>query len=515
MSSIPLAALHVNPPEQQPNALEQYARLMQLKQQQALMPGQLQQQQQQIQAGQQENQVRAQQIKDQQAMTAAMQDWDGKDLNALPGLMLKRGASAQAVMSTKTGIIKQQQDLANLTKDQLANEKTKNDYFVQALDNVKELPPEQQAQGFQAAVQDAVQKGHLDPQMAQGLQYQGPQQLDILKKTLMGHNAVVEQALKGAQTTEAANRGAESAANTAKIQAELNFYQKRGLAPGVPLDAQEAADWMAKNPGKGASDFMAYKAKLVPAFNFNLQNSGTTGNAADVAKRFGMSPAAFDQAAEKYFSSGQLPPAGRGGPALALNKAIMNRVAELHPDGSLAGNAAAFKANQDSLKSLQKNFDQVTAFENTAGKNLDVFLGQAQKVIDSGNPMINRPLRMVIGGMGGADQAAFDAARTTALTEISKVLNSSNASGVLSDSARHEVEGLIKPNATLQQIVSAAKILKQDMGNRHQSYQEQIDDIQKRLNGSGRNVQQPSTQQQSAQPAASGGFDWNAHPKIK
>src|SRR5438552_15016618 len=44
-------------------------------------------------------------------------------------------------------------------------------------------------------------KGHLDPQQAQGLTYQGPEQLDILEKSFMGHEAVLAAAQKA--TTEA------------------------------------------------------------------------------------------------------------------------------------------------------------------------------------------------------------------------------------------------------------------------------------------------------------------------
>lgn len=454
--------------DQGPSDVERFARVRQLMQQQAMMPGQLQAQQQSLQAGAMENQQKQIQLKDQQAMTDAMHEWDGKDINQLPGLMLKHGASAQTVMSTKTGIIKQQQDLANLSKDQLANEKVKNDYFAQQIENVKSLPPEQQPQAFEAAKADAIQKGHLDPQSAQAMQYQGPQQLDLMEKSLLGHSQALETALKGAQTTEAANRGAQSAANTTKIKAEMAFYQKQGLAPGVPLDAQEAADWISKNPGKGPADFMKMKAGLTAQENAKAQ----AGMLTDAAKQM---------AAQNYATTGQLP-AGMRSPGMSAG--ILNQAAS-GPNGipNIAANKANYKADSGSLASLQKNFDQVTAFENTAGKNLDVFLNQAQKVVDSGNPMINRPLRSVIGSMGGADQAAFDAARTTALTEISKVLNSSNASGVLSDSARHEVEGLIKPNATLKQIVSAANILKQDMANRHQAYQDQINTIKGRQGG--------------------------------
>jgi len=483
MGSIPLAANNLRVPEQQPNALEQYARIMQIK-------GQIQNQQLQG----QEIQKNQMALQDQNIGRKAFLEANG-DLDKTVQLAAKYGMSPQGVQQLQLHSVDVKTKTADLVAKQGANAALQADLMAGAHDAVDKAPAEQKPAVYQQQLQALQQRG-ID---VSGMppQYPGDDAFKLIGATVQGHKQQVEDALKqteGAKNTaqagEADARKLEVQANTAKIQAEMNFYQKRGLAPGVPLDAQEAADWMAKNPGKGPSDFMAYKAKLVPAFNFNLQNSGTTGNAADVAKRFGMSPAAFDQAAEKYFSSGQLPPAGRGGPALALNKAIMNRVAELHPDGSLAGNAAAFKANQDSLKSLQKNFDQVTAFENTAGKNLDVFLGQAQKVIDSGNPLINRPLRAVIGGMGGADQAAFDAARTTALTEIAKVLNSSNASGVLSDSARHEVEGLIKPNATLQQIVSAAKILKQDMGNRHEAYQQQIDDIRGRLSGGNKSTPQ-------------------------
>ena len=96
----------------------------------------------------------------------------------------------------------------------------------------------------------------------------------------------------------------------------------------------------------------------------------------------------------------------------------------------------------------------------------------------------NLPARYVAGKLGSADQAAFETARTTALTEIAKVLSSAQAgSGVLSDSARHEVEGLIKPDATLAQITAAANILKTDMANRHDSYATQIKDIQQRIGG--------------------------------
>lgn len=488
MGSIPLPALSIQPPAQQPNMLENLMRLQQLKQSQAMMPGQLQAQQQSLQAGQLENQQRQQQLKDQQAHTAAMNQWDVKsDPNGetLPQLILKNGGSGDAAMSLKKGILAQKEQISTIAKNDAEtgqnNLKTlqgKNDINLGALKTIDDVPDDQLGAHLTQTIQGLTQQGTIDPQHAQSFQQlaqavqsgQVPPataraQLKILEKGLQSSSQQMTQAKDAAETAKNNAQAGEATANTGKLQAELNFYQKSGLAAGVPLDAQEASDWINKNPGKGPADFAKFKAGLSAQANASAQ----AGLLTDSAKQM---------AAQNYAQTGQLPP-GMRSPTMAAQ--VLNTAAT-GPNGvpNVAANKMNYKADSGSLASLQKNFDQVTAFENTAGKNLDVFLGQAQKVIDSGNPLINRPLRSITGNMGGTDQAAFDAARTTALTEISKVLNSSNASGVLSDSARHEVADLIKPNATLQQIVSAANILKTDMANRHESYQNQINTIKGR-----------------------------------
>jgi hypothetical protein len=78
MGSIPLPALDVQ--VQKPESLLNDAAQME----------QIRASRQQQQAGELELQQKRMQIADQQAMTQAMHDWDGKDLNELPGLVLKR-----------------------------------------------------------------------------------------------------------------------------------------------------------------------------------------------------------------------------------------------------------------------------------------------------------------------------------------------------------------------------------------------------------------------------------------
>jgi len=488
----------------------------------------------------QQQQIQANQINldDQKAMSAAMHAWDGQDINDLPSLMIKSGASAGAVMGMKKNILdlsKQQADVAftqgNAGKVNLENQAQRHQNIADAMNNavitnkdgslnaastsqaldslghnaefMSNLQPSEAAQlpdlithykGVLASDPEDFQdqwgtaaKGHIGQSQQSKMALD---QLDVLTKQQTTTNTAANIAARNAyitanpmtdgHPTTAADFDVHQAQEKAradeagKLQADQDAMGGGMAISAVPLDIQEANDWIKKNPGKTLSDFLQWKTTIMPRFETSPAGGGT------------LSPAALDQAAEKYYQTGELPPMGMGASASITRRQIMDRSAVLHPEGALAANSAEFKANESSLEGLQKNFDQVTAFENTAGKNLDQFLTTAAKVVDSGSPWISEPLRSINKGMlGSADQAAFNAARATALTEISKVLNSSNASGVLSDSARQEVSQLIGPDASLKQIVSAANILKTDMANRHQAYQDQISDIQKRLGGKG------------------------------
>ena len=59
------------------------------------------------------------------------------------------------------------------------------------------------------------------------------------------------------------------------------------------------------------------------------------------------------------------------------------------PGLDLATAKADFEANKASLTSLQKQRDAIGAFEQTAQKNIDIFLEQAGKVVDTGSPLAN------------------------------------------------------------------------------------------------------------------------------
>lgn len=491
MSSIPLPALHIQSPEQ-PGPLSQVAKVLSVRSLLAQQQGQ-----------QLELQKQKQAVVDQQATTQAMRDWDGKSYDDLAQNVLRNGGSAQSAQAIAAHGLQVRETASKIAKDDAETGKTelnttidRQNQLLGRLDAAKSAPDTELAQHLQGALKSAVDSKFLKPEEASQLWQQVSQlppdqqrnAVSLYEKSLMGQKEQFAQAQEQEKTKTAQQNAATSEWKEAGQGTLVNVKTREIIRGFPPVDQAELQDYLSKNPGKGPWDYAQAKSKLAPQAQLIVANAA--GGA--------MSGDATDQAAEYYHLTGKLPPGGRGAAGIAQNRKIMNRAAELFAGSSMGEDTATYSANKKSLDGLQKQSDAVSAFENTAGKNLDIFLDQAKNVIDSGSPLINKPIRSLAAQLAGSkDQTAFNTARTTALTEIAKVLNSPTGSGVLSDSARHEVEGLIGKDATLKQIYSAASILKQDMANRHQSYSEQIDDIKSRLS--------PKKGGPQAQPAISVG----------
>lgn len=219
-----------------------------------------------------------------------------------------------------------------------------------------------------------------------------------------------------------------------------------------------------------------------------------------------LSPEGLDAAAMMFGKTGQLPPMGMGKAAADARTRIINRAAVLIPGLDIASAKADFAANQDSEKALQKQLDAVTSFEETATKNLGLFITAAEKIPDSGSPILNRPIRTLSDSLfGSPEMATFNAQRRTVIPEFAKILNNPNLSGQLSDSARHEIEEVMSGNATLKQMVATAKALVQDTTNRKTSMTQQLQAIRARIK---KGSDAPATSQAPAAPAG-----WKYVPK--
>lgn len=143
---------------------------------------------------------------------------------------------------------------------------------------------------------------------------------------------------------------------------------------------------------------------------------------------------------------------------------------------------AAYAGDTKSLNAMLTQRDNISAFEQTAGKNLSTFLALASKIPDTGIPWLNAPIRTINEKLlGSPEQAAINAARTVANNEIAKVTSGGGMSQVLSDHAREEVKGYNPETATYQQTLHIARVLQSDMANRHASMNNVINVIGDRM----------------------------------
>lgn len=291
MATIPLVALDTKTFQPQ-DEMQKYGQLQQIRnmQQEAQIRAQqapLQQQvlQQNVQQGQiatQQAQIATQQAQqdqqDRQAFRAAMQDpsMQGQTIGGIADALAKKGAISQAGwVAAKKADIEHQQSLQKLTADQLDNLNKGHAATQQLYNNIQQLPDEQLQQNWPQIAQQynsipGNEKAPLNPQ-----QPLNKQQLAQFAPLISMNEAYLSDALarKKAQVDE---QTAE--AGLAEKQAAANFYTQNGGAPGVPVEAVQQADWLKKNPGMGPSDYAIAMKKLVPAYNFSLQNSAGSGN---------------------------------------------------------------------------------------------------------------------------------------------------------------------------------------------------------------------------------------------
>jgi hypothetical protein len=136
------------------NAINEYARVAQLQPQIAAQKAQTQGQQ--IQNQQQQNQ-----LNDSQAMTKAMQTWDGKDLNDLLTGAKKSGISAPGYMGLQKNIIDQKTNLNKLSDEDFAHQQKIADLTQGVHDQVTQAPPEQKQDVYTRGLA-TLQKNGID-----------------------------------------------------------------------------------------------------------------------------------------------------------------------------------------------------------------------------------------------------------------------------------------------------------------------------------------------------------------
>jgi hypothetical protein len=137
---------------------------------------------------------------------------------------------------------------------------------------------------------------------------------------------------------------------------------------------------------------------------------------------------------------------------------------------------------QTSLSALERQRGLIEAFMRTNDKNLALAEKISDSVTRSDVPALNRlllPFRLQVSG--AEDVAALNAAIRIAVNETARVLTSATGAGVLSDTARQELEELLNKEMTPTMVKRVIGVFRQDMINRQTSYDDQRAQIQETI----------------------------------
>jgi len=341
------------------------------------------------------------------------------------------------------------------------------------------------------------------------------------KETENKLNAFKLNLLQGVQQNPAAGADAVDQILPASKYPELNgkyktLYQQAGTGMADPdgiarakqavLDAAlKKAEQDAPETLKAAADKALAEQTATEPGKIRIAQAEGAARAVGMLQASGLTQDDFARAGEQYARTGVMPPLGRD--SVTRAKIVQAANAWAKDQGMSAADVvtmqAAYAGDKKSLENFQKQRDQIVSFEQTAQKNLQQFLDLAGKIPDTGVPWLNMPIRMLDAKLvGNENMAAINAARQVANNEIAKVTSGGGMSGVLSDSARREVSSYNPQNATFAQTKAVARVLQQDMANRHQSMDSTIGDIKSRIGGGGVSTMQPA---QSTQSAPQGG----------
>lgn len=232
-----LPALHAM---QQPDVAGNLERLLALRSQLQMAPLQRE-------ALSQENQVRQIQLNDQQAMSSAMRQWDGKDPNDLPGLVVKAGGSANAVLGLRNSILDYQTKAATLTSDQIKNINDQNDLIDGHLEAVKSASAEGKQDAWASALDDLQKKGVIQAGQLPA-QYPGDDQISLIEKAHMGQKAMLSKAQTESETSKNTAQALEAQTGAAK-----NVQEMQGLT-GPFAEAKYRNILSAMSAGKPVSN---------------------------------------------------------------------------------------------------------------------------------------------------------------------------------------------------------------------------------------------------------------------
>jgi hypothetical protein len=439
------------------------------------------------------------QLDDQKASSAAMHEWDGKDMNALPGLMIKHGASANAVFSMKNGVLDYASKQSTKAKTDLENDKALHDEVAGALSpgtDPKQVSDADLPNWIRSTGKSLLDGGKIDPQheatveqLAQLPPEQARQQLEVARKGFMAQSQINDELAKKA---EAGMNDAKSKLDAAQAEAAnykedpnlglIDLRTKQPVSPNAlaPLGPGEA-EVLGKKPG----DMVPLKLKntaneivnrgihvtsangrqimvdgqgntikdlgTAPAVvNFNMQNAGAaadaSGNPSEIAKAIAENRMKWSEAV-----SARTPQ--------ATKNAIMAQVFKLNPNYD----TAEFGLETDAAKKARSGAwaDTRVAY-NTAIDHADQLLAAADALKNGDVKKLNSLKNYFATQFGSPDVSNFSAIANAYNHEVTGVV----AKNHITDAEVAAGHAVLPDKASPDQIKGVAQAYKKLMSSK-------------------------------------------------
>ncbi len=281
---------------------------------------------------------------------------------------------------------------------------------------------------------------------------------------------------------------AKTAADQAKVtEADTAAKEFAAKLPGgalQPVEQKELTDWLAKNPGKGPADYEVAMKKIVPAYNFNLQNQGAAG----APGKPGVIAQSLANGTMKWQDvvSNRTP--------LAVKQQLLAETKALNPNF----NSGDFQVEQDVKKDFTSGpaATNLTAF-NTAIEHANQ-LGQATDALNNNDMRALNKIGNAFGYQFGSDKTTnFNVIKSALTSEISKVFKGGQAT----DAEIEQVQGPFDTANSPQQLKGAIQNAVALMNSKRDALKKQYEQgLQAKPNFGGGQSQQ-GNQQQAAPPA--------------
>jgi hypothetical protein len=465
MGSIPLVAL-MGKPAPFENPTEQLERMQAIKssqqqQQQSaqLFPGQMQEQQTRNQLGQQAVESGAMDIATRKGIQAA---WDqvatpdpktGQvtiDPQKLTSALATNHA-AEAIPTIQKPLMDMQEGMQKLAAGKAAREVAEQDaagdagqaVLASGLDpNVKSLVfQHMHAAGYDEELQQIQQ--HLQ-------QYQGNPQAEAgFWKSLIAASPKQQGLAAEAQKSQAAMLTAQTG------QKKEGFEESMG---GTSPEMIEMRDWLAKHPGQGPSDYGIAMKKIVPAFNFSLQNAlpgGQGGQPSTIAKGLADNSIKWQDVV-----SNRTP--------IAIKQQLLSEVKSINPNY----NSGDFSVEQ----AVKKDFTSGPAATNLTAFNTAIDhakqLSAATDALNNGNVRALNAIGNQLGYQFGNDKTTnFNVIKNALSGEISKVFKGGQATDAEIQQVKGPFDAANSPQQLKGAINNAISLMNSKRDNLQKQYQ--------------------------------------------